>query len=308
MSQRHRTVLVVGSSGFLGRRLARSLLGDGRTVRCMARDPTTIQELANAGCEVVRGDMLDPASIGEAVQGIDAVYICVHTLSPQASAPAGQTFMDVEETGMRNIIAACETHGVRRLVYVTSIGVAAASPSAWLRGRWRIEHLLFASGLDVSVIRPGMIVGRGGQGFEAVLRGARNRIAFGLGGGRQRMRTIAVDDLTYYLTGVLDDPRSYGKGYDVGSDDVLTTDEMTDIAAECLDRQHPRKLHVPSRLLGALAPLIERMSKMPAGAMSGLVDSLAVDMVGDPAPIRTLLTRAPQAYREAVKRTLGDVA
>lgn len=305
MSQHTSTILVIGASGFLGRHVAHALRADGHTVRCMARDTTRVQALADAGCEVVHGDILDAAAVAHALDGVHAAYICIHTLSPQGANAAGQDFMGVEQTGVHNIVRACQMHGVRRAIYVTAIGIAPDAPSAWLRGRWQTEQLLFTSGLDVSVIRPGMIVGRGGTGFEAIVSGAKRPIAIGLGSGTQRMRTVAVDDLAYYLVGVLDDPRSFGHHYDVGSDDVLTTDQMTDIAADCLGRRHPVKIHVPQTVLGLFAPLIERVSKLPRGAFTGLVDSLPVDMTGDPTPIRTLLRRTPQSYRQAVQRALG---
>ncbi len=304
MPQVTSTVLVIGASGFVGRHLARLLLADGRTVRCLARDPQRVQDLADAGGEVVRGDILEPASVARALESVHAVYICIHTLSPQGANSAGQDFMDVEKRGLRNIVDACRTAGVRRLIYVTSIGIAPDAPSAWLRGRSQTEQLLFRSGLDVSVIRPGMIVGRGGTGFDAITRGARGPAAIVLGRGEQRFRTIAVDDLAYYLVGVLDDPRSFGHGYDVGSDDVLTTDQMIDVAAERLGRRHPVKIHVPGGLLLLADPLIERLTRMPRGAMTGLVDSLQVDMTGDPTPIRTILDRSLQTYRQALERAL----
>lgn len=298
------TVLVIGASGFVGRHLAQLLLAEGLTVRCMARDVTRASDLAEAGCEIVQGDMLDLPSVSRALESVQAVYICIHTLSPQGPKASGQGFMDVETTGLQNIVSGCQTLGVRRLVYVTSIGVAADAPSAWVRGRAKIEQMLFDSGLDVSVIRPGMIVGRGGSGFEAIVCGARGPAAVVLGSGRQRFRTVAVDDLAYYLVGVLDDPRSFGHHYDVGSDDVLTTGQMIDVAAERLGRRPPVKVHIPSGLLGLAAPLVERMAKMPPGAMKGMADSLQIDMSGDPAPIRTILPRLPQTYRQALETAL----
>ena len=298
------TVLVIGASGFVGRHLALSLLADGRAVRGMARDPDRVRDLADAGAEVVRGDVLEPASLSRAMESVAAVYVCIHTLSPQGASSTGQDFMDVEECGLRNVVDACRTSGVRRLVYLTSIGVAPDAPSAWVRGRSAIERLLFDSGLDVTVIRPGMIVGPGGTGFDAILRGARGPAAVVLGAGTQRFRTIAVDDLAYYLIGVLDDPRSHGHHYDVGSDDVLTTAEMIDLAADHLGRRHPVKIHLPRGLLRLAAPLIERLTRMPRGAMTGLVDSLQMDMTGDPAPIRALLHRPPRTYHQALDHTL----
>ncbi|ROR90920.1 SDR family oxidoreductase [Nocardioides aurantiacus] len=297
-------VLVIGASGLVGGHLVRQLLTEGRTVHCLARDATRVQELADAGCEVTTGDILDPAAVATALESVQAVYICIHTLSPQAHSSSGQNFMDVETAGIQNVINGCRDVGIRRLMYVTSIGVATDARSAWVCGRAQIEQRLFATGLDVTVIRPGMIIGRGGTGFDAVARGARGRAAIVLGRGTQRFRTIAVDDMAYYLAGVLDDPRSFGHHYDVGSDDVMTIGEMIDVAAERLGRRRPVKVHLPGRLLRSAAPLIERATSMPRGAMTGLVDSLQVDMSGDPKPIRLILSRTPQTYRQAIEHAL----
>jgi len=308
MPQVNKPILVIGASGFLGRQVAKALLEGGRTVRCMARNPSRAQDLSNLGCEVVQGDLLDAESVARALESVQAVYISIHTLSPQGANSSGHDFMDVERTGLENIVKACRTHGVRRLIYVTSIGVAPDAPSAWLRGRWQTEQFLLHSGLDVTVLRPGMIVGRGGTGFEAVLSGAGRPFATLLGSGQQRMRTIAVEDLAYYMVGVLDDSRSFGHAFEVGSDDVLSMNQMMDGAADCLGRRHPLKIHVPQGLLALLSPLLERAGKLPRGAFKGLVDSLPVHMDGNPAPIRTLLGRPLQSYTQSVQRALGGRA
>lgn len=297
------TILVIGASGFVGRRLTQTLLADGHRVRCFARDPTKIADLAAAGAEVVRGDITDAVSIGAAMAGVGAVYISIHTLSAQPGA-AGRGFMDVEATGIGNIVAAAQAHGVRQVIYVTSTGVAPDGPGAWLRGRARTERLLLDSGLDATVIGPGQIVGRGGRGFDTIIANAKRRVAFVLGGGRLRLRSIAVDDLVYYLIGVLDEPRAYGRRFDVGSDDVLTIPAMIDIVADLLGRPHPVKVPMPRAILAAVSPLIERAAKMPRGAIQGLLDSLDSDDVGDPAPIRLLLPRPLLSYRQAARRAI----
>ncbi len=298
-----KTILVIGASGFVGRHLAKALLADGYAVRCLARDPAKVQDLAALGCEVVKGDVSDLASLRQALDSIHAVYISIHTLSPQPGSAAGQRFMAVELNGLQNIVTACEVHGVRRLIYVTSLGIAADTSSEWLRERWRAEQFLLGSGLDVTIIRPGMIVGAGGRGFGMVASGAKKLVAVGLG-GQQKMRTIAVDDLISYLVGVLDDPRAYGQCYDVGNDDVLTNSQMIDAVADILGRRPPIKLQIPPALLGALAPLIERAGKLPKGAMRGLLDSRDADASGDPMPIRSLLPRALLSYRQAAAQAL----
>jgi len=298
-------VLVIGSSGFLGKCVALALREEGYAVRCSARNLSRVQDLALAGCEIFQGDISDLASMQRALESVNAAYICIHTLSPQHAAPAGQGFMDVELTGLQNIVTACMANGVHRLIYVTFLGTAPDASSEWVRGRWKAEQLLLKSGLDVTVIRPAQIVGVGGFGFNTMVSQAKRPVSINLfSNGRQRMRNIAADDLVYYLVGVLNDPRAYGQCYDVGCDDVLTNNQMIDIAADVLGRPHPIKIDLPRTIVGLLAPFVERTAKMPKGSIKGILDSVKTDSIGNAMPIRAILPRRPLPYRQAVKQAL----
>jgi uncharacterized protein YbjT (DUF2867 family) len=297
-------ILVIGASGFAGGALARALLGQGHAVRCLARKPAGVADLAARGCEIVPGDISDPASLRRALAGMDAVYVTIHTLSQQPGGAAGAGFMDVEKTGMQNVVAACRDNGVRRIIYITSFGVAPDAKSLWLRERWQIEQMLIHRGVDSTVLRPGQIVGRGGRGFEMMIGQAKSRFAIVMGNGKNTMRNIALGDLLYYLIGALDEPRTYNQCYDVGDNEALAINDMIDIVADALGRPHPTKIHIPAALLGMLAPLVERMAKLPKGAIKGFVDGMKDEDNGDPMPIRAVLTRPPLSYRAAVAAAL----
>lgn len=301
-------ILVIGASGFVGKHLAYALLAEGYAVRCSARTVAKVQDLATAGCEIVQGDMTNPEAMRRAFTSVEAAYISVHTLVPQKPDSAGQDFMDLELNGLQNIVTACRTNGVRRLIYVTFLGAAPDAPSAWIRGRWKAEQFLLNSGLDVTIIRPGMIVGVGGQGFNMMVSRAKQSRALVLGSGQQKFRTIALADLGYYLVGVLKDTRAYGQAYDVGSDDVLSGDQIIDRTAEVLGRGHPKKIHIllPKWLPGVFAPLIERITKLPKGALTGFLDSMKTDSIGDPMPIRSILTKPPLSYQQSVEDALAN--
>lgn len=293
-------ILVIGASGFVGGYLTRQLLADGFTVRCLVRNPDKVKQFAEIGCEIIQGDITDISSVKQALEFIDAVYISIHTLAPQHQGTAELDFMDIEMSGLQNIVKACQMHHVQRLIYVTSLGISADSKDVWTRGRWKIQQYLLNSGLDVTVIQPGMIVGIGGLGFNMVLDNAHKNVAFVMGSGKNKLRCIAIDD----LIGVLNEPKSYGQSYQVGSDDVLTGDELIDTAADVAGRTPPKKIHIPLALLRFAAPLIERISKAPKGSIKGALDGLGEDMIGDTSAIRKLLPRKPISYREAVGQTL----
>ncbi|WP_437661984.1 SDR family oxidoreductase [Sorangium sp. So ce1182] len=301
-----RTVLVLGGTGLTGRRLVEALLQGGFLVRCAVRDLDAARARLPAAAELVRGDIADRASIEAAVRGCEAVFNCVHTLSPQKGAAPGETFVDTELRGLENVVAACRIHGVRRVLYVTFLGITPDTPSIWARGRWKAEQMLLGSGLDVTILRPGQIVGRGGFGFDTTLANARRRVALILGSGRSRMQNIALDDLVHYLVRSLDEPRTFGRAFDVGGDEAFTTDEMVDVAARVLGRRPPWKLHLLPWLLAPFAGLFERLAGLPRGAFADLLLGLDADLVGDVGPIRAIIPLTPMPYAQAVERALAD--
>ena len=56
-------ILIVGGSGFLGREVAKLLLSQGRQIRLLVRTPAKVEDLKQAGVEVVQGDLMDPSSL-----------------------------------------------------------------------------------------------------------------------------------------------------------------------------------------------------------------------------------------------------
>lgn len=215
--------------------------------------------------------------------------------------------MEAEYLGLDNVLAACRSHGVRRVIYVTTLGIEPGSSNPWMHGRWVAEQRLLESGLDATILQPGQVLGLGGGGFDMTLAQSRRRIAFILGTGEQRYRNIALEDLLYYLVGVLEEPRSYGQRYQVGCDDIVTYDQMIDICAEEQGRPHPSKVHIPLQALRPLARLLWWLLRLPAGAGVAGVESFEGDLIGDPMPIRFLLPRQPLGYREGVRRMLAAV-
>jgi len=297
-------ILVIGSSGFVGSHLTKQLIAEGYSVRCLARNPDKfISDFGNS-CEIVKGDISDALSVYKALESMDAVYISIHTLAPQQAGTADKSFMEIEINGLENIVKGCQLHQVNRLIYVTAIGVSADKTDPWTSGRWKAQQFLLNSKLDVTIIQPGMIVGIGGQGFNMVLMNAQKRVAFVVGNGRNKFRCIAIDDLAYNLVGVLNEPHAYGKIYEVGSDDVLSMDQLIDSAADLLGHRHPLKIHIPLGLIRFAAPLIQRIAKSPRGAIKGVLDGLGADMIGNPSAIRVLLPKKPLTYKKAVEAAL----
>jgi nucleoside-diphosphate-sugar epimerase len=109
-------ILVTGAGGFLGRALVNRLRAAGEPMRVMLRRPPATP--LGHDVHVVYGDLGNPAAVERALQGIDTVF---HV----GAAMRGGNFEYSAGTiwGTRNVIEACERHGVSRLVYVSSMSV-----------------------------------------------------------------------------------------------------------------------------------------------------------------------------------------
>ena len=83
---------------------------------------------------------------------------------------------------------------------------------------------------------------------------------------------------------------------------------MINRAADVIGNPHPFKMHIPIRLLSIAAPLIERMSKAPKGAIKGMLDSTVSEMIGDPRPIRKLVEHRLLSFRQAVEKAVSTIS
>ena len=131
--------LVTGAGGFLGRYIVEQLVARGDQVRCLSR--RRYPELDALGAESIQGDVRDANAVHQACESVDVVF---HTAAVAGIWGPWQHFYSINTTGTENVIAACRTQGVSRLVYTSSpsvtfdgsdqIGVdeSAPYPSNWL--------------------------------------------------------------------------------------------------------------------------------------------------------------------------------
>ena len=140
-SETSEPVLVTGAAGRIGRFVVDELLRAGASVRAFSRRPN--QAALPAGVEVFRGDFNDPASLEPALEGVSSVFL-VWTATPSAAPP---------------VIARIAEQS-RRVVYLSAPFRTAhpffQQPNPMRDLHAEVERLLSASGLDVSIIRPGM--------------------------------------------------------------------------------------------------------------------------------------------------------
>ena len=110
--------LIAGATGYVGGLLADRLVTDGKAVRCLARSPERASETLDPRCEIVRGDVLEPSTLGPALEGVEAAYYLVHSMGRGGDGD----FAERDRRGARNFAEAAAAAGVERIIYLGGLG------------------------------------------------------------------------------------------------------------------------------------------------------------------------------------------
>jgi len=123
-----RRVLVVGATGFLGAKITANLLHEpGIAVRAMSRKGAPSD--APTGAEWVRGDLMDPASLDRALEGVDVVVSSANGYMKES--------IEIDFAGNRNLIEAAARAGVKRFVFLSIVACEhAADVPHFTRRKW----------------------------------------------------------------------------------------------------------------------------------------------------------------------------
>ena len=130
-------LLITGGAGFIGSTLAKIAIGNGWDVRVLDDLSTglksTADELINLGIEVVFGDIRDEKLLHSVMKDCDAVAHLAAQVSVPLSVEYPEETMSINVEGTANILEACFTHGVHRMVMASSAAVYGEAESLPLR-------------------------------------------------------------------------------------------------------------------------------------------------------------------------------
>jgi uncharacterized protein YbjT (DUF2867 family) len=292
-------IAVAGSTGYIGGLLCGRLREEGHEVRALARHPERAQDLAAAGCEVRRADVLDLPSLRSALAGADVAYYLVHSMG----RGAGGDFARRDKQGAENFAAAAASAGVRRIVYLGGLGAG----SAHLDSRHATAETLRAGAVPVSYFRAAAVIGAGSESFRTVFYLVR-RLPLMVTPRWVATSTqpIAIDDAISHLAAARELEAPLDREIQIGGPDVTTYGGMIDEVARALGRRPPLRVVVPVLSPRLSSLWIGLLTPVDAGVARPLIEGLATEtVVTDPAGARSLPridgTPLPEALRRAVE-------
>jgi uncharacterized protein YbjT (DUF2867 family) len=192
-------VVVVGGHGKVGHRLLSLLADAGHRARGVIRNPDHAADLEAVGAEPVVCD-IEREDLHDAVAGADAVVFAAG--AGPGSGPERKRTVDLG--GALKLIEAAKAQGIARYLMISSMGADAPEQGSeqmqpYLRAKAEADAALVASGLDYTIVRPGMLTDDPGLGtIDAAPK---------LG----RRGSIAREDVAATLLVTLDAPNTIGK-------------------------------------------------------------------------------------------------
>ncbi|HEY8491772.1 MAG TPA: NAD-dependent epimerase/dehydratase family protein [Dehalococcoidia bacterium] len=295
-------ILVTGASGYVGRRLVARLAGRGLPVRALVRARPDAAELQATGAQAVTGSVLDPKAARRAVEGAVAV---VHLVGALIAPPARYEAVNYGSVAAL-LEAVAATGGSPRLIFLSFPGASAGATNPYLRAKGRAEDAIVASGLPYVILRSAHIYGPDAAFLHALVDAVSRRRALVIGGGKQRMQPVYVDDVVETLAGAVARPDLARQTLEIGGPDTLPYEVLLSLVAGRLGRPF-RPLRVPLPLLGVLAAFLERASPEPSLTRAAL-DVLARDCLVDPSVARSIFDLRLTPFREGLERSLPGLA
>jgi NADH dehydrogenase len=249
-------ILVTGGTGFVGGHVVHELRGRELPVRCLVRDPRSASKLAAWGCELVEGDVTDPAALRRAVDGADAV---VHLVAIRQGPE--REFERIMVDGTRSLLAAASAAGVGRFVHMSALGTSEATKDLvpYYRAKWETEGLVRNSGMPFVIFRPSFVFARDGGILPTFVKLARfSPVTPITGSGRQKIQPIWADDVAAYFGEAVTRDDVPGDIYELGGPDAVTWNEFWSRLKRTLRQRRP-SVHVPMALMRANALVTERL-------------------------------------------------
>ncbi|WP_428844611.1 NAD(P)H-binding protein [Mycolicibacterium hodleri] len=269
-----RRSLVTGATGYIGGHLAALLVDRGQTVRALARKPEKLRDAPwRDGAEVVRGDLSDPESLVAAFDGVDVVYYLVHSMGTSSD------FVREEERSARNVAAAAEKAGVRRIVYLSGLHPE-GELSRHLKSRNTVGEILMESSVETVVLQAGIVVGSGSASFE-MIRHLTDRLPLMTTPKwvRNKIQPISIDDVLHYLVEAADAPIEKSRAFDVGCPDVLEYGDAMQVYAEVAGLRRRVIIALPLLTPSIASWWVGLVTPIPSGLARPLVESLEHDAV-----------------------------
>jgi nucleoside-diphosphate-sugar epimerase len=281
-------VLVTGGTGIIGQGVIKALLHRQHEVRVLSRHASRDVKQWDERVESFKGDVSDRSSIEGSMGGCD---VAIHIVGIIRESPPGLTFQSVNVEGTRNVVAEAERVGLRRIVFVSSLG-ADRGTTGYHQSKFAAEKVIEQFSRQWLIVRPGLVYGPGDDVVSTLFTMIRTLPAIPiLGDGTDTFQPIWYEDLGEALVNAAERTELNHRILEVAGEELTTMFDLAERVSSLLDRW-PARINIPR-----------------AAALAGarLSQFLGVDLPVDETNLRLLMEEnyIEKAMENALTRVLG---
>ena len=246
-------IAITGATGFVGSHLAARLVSEGHEVVRLARR-------AHPGDDpLVQSNLMDVEQLAAAFAGCKAVAHCAGINREIGD----QTYARVHIEGTRNVVEAARRAGVDKIVLMSFLRARPDCGSKYHESKWEAEEIVRDSGLDYTVIKAGVVYGRGDHMLDHLSHAMHTFPVFGLVGLKEKsIRPLAIEDLVHVMRAALVDRRMKRQTIALLGPEEIYLSEAVRRVAEVLGKQ-PLLFRLPVICHELMAWCFERIMKTP---------------------------------------------
>jgi len=272
-------ILVTGGTGYVGSRLVRKLVEQGKDVRLLVRDPVAARKEFPRGVAFAHGDVTAPETLPAALADVETVIHLVAIIRERGSS----TFEKVNYRGTVQIVDAEKTAGVRRHLQMSALGALPDPNFPYHDTKYRADQYVQASGQFVSTL----------AGL------AKLPVPFVLpDGGVAKFQPVWLDDVVDAFLTALADPETIGKTYELGGPEIMSYKEMVAVLMAATGKHRPM-LSLPAALLKPAAFTFDKLLPKPPVTPEQL-KMLRLDNSSKHSATATLIGHPPKSLREGL--------
>lgn len=295
------TILVLGASGYIGQRLVPRLARAGHRVIAAARHTDWLERQAWQGVQCQAVDLLSPVNLSALLTGCDTVYYLVHSMGD------GADFIAREAKCALNLRDALKNSAIRHIIFLSALQpVDSAAKTGHLQARQLTARYLRESGIPLTELRAGIIVGAGSAAFE-VMRDMVNNLPVLTPPRWVRSRTapIALENLLVYLEQLLATPPERERLFEAAGPEVLSYQQQFErYMAISGRRRWLIPLPFPTHWISVW--FLNMITSVPPSTARALIQGLKHDLLADDHALQALIPQSLITFDDAVRATLEE--
>lgn len=251
-------IAITGATGFVGAHLTSRLESEGHELVLIAR------RSRNDDARLRVSDLSDMEQLRELFTGCKAVAHCAGINRELGD----QTYERVHVEGTRNVVEAAKAAGVEKIVLMSFLRARPDCGSPYHESKWKAEELVRNSGLDYTILKAGVVYGRGDHMLDHLSHALHTFPVFGLVGFKEKsIRPLAIEDLVHVMRAALIDRRLKRQTVAVLGPEEIYLSEAVRRVAEVVGKQ-PLMFPLPVVCHLSMASFFEWSMKIPLTSLA----------------------------------------